>query len=84
MAITAANGGLIPWQQGIATPIGRFQFILGRELGATFYQSSENKIFIPADSTTDEVSIGNIESILFDIPILEYRPYRSFSSNQSS
>ena len=25
MAVTAGNGGLIPWQSGLATPIGRFQ-----------------------------------------------------------
>ena len=37
MAVTASNGGLIPWQAGWATRFGRFQFVLGRELGATFY-----------------------------------------------
>ena len=37
MAVTAANGGLIPWQLGRATRFGRFQFVLGREIGATFY-----------------------------------------------
>jgi hypothetical protein len=26
----------------------------------------------------------NYRSLFFDLPILEYRPYRSFSSNQSS
>jgi len=36
MAITAINGGLIPWQQILATRFGRFQFTLGRELGVTF------------------------------------------------
>ena len=34
LAVTAANGGLLGWQQGYATSIGRFQFVLGRELGA--------------------------------------------------
>ena len=33
MAVTASNGGLIPWQLGMSTRIGRFQFVLGRELG---------------------------------------------------
>ena len=37
MAVTASNGGLIPWQLGMSTRIGRFQFVLGRELGVTFY-----------------------------------------------
>ena len=37
MAVTASNGGLIPWQLGWATRFGRFQFVLGREIGVTFY-----------------------------------------------
>src|SRR5262249_22283724 len=37
MATQAVNGGLIPWQTGLATPIGRFQFVLGREVGLSFY-----------------------------------------------
>ena len=37
LAVTASNGGLFGWQQGWATGIGRFQFVLGRELGVTFY-----------------------------------------------
>lgn len=82
MAVTAGNGGLIPWQSGIATSIGRFQLVLGREFGATFYESSSNKIIAPSD--TGKLSITSVDSILFDIPILEYRPYRAFSSNQSS
>ena len=37
MAVTAGNGGLIPWQLGWATRFGRYQFVLGREIGVTFY-----------------------------------------------
>ena len=48
MAVTASNGGLIPWQNGWATRIGRFQFVLGRELGATFYgYGLENSTLVP-------------------------------------
>jgi len=36
IAAQSANGGLIPWQAGIATRIGRFQFMLGREVGLSF------------------------------------------------
>ena len=36
---TAGAGGLIPWQTGMITPIGRFQFVLGREIGVSFYGS---------------------------------------------
>jgi hypothetical protein len=37
MAVVAANGGLIPWQAGIAPPLGRCQFVLGREVGVALY-----------------------------------------------
>ncbi len=33
MAMTAANGGVIPWQAGLSTFLGRIQFVLGREVG---------------------------------------------------
>ncbi|MDG2305307.1 MAG: hypothetical protein P8R42_11770 [Candidatus Binatia bacterium] len=33
MAVTAGNGGFLPWQQGLATRFGRFQFVAARELG---------------------------------------------------
>ena len=85
MAVTAGNGGLIPWQYGWATGIGRFQFVLGRELGVTFYGLGRQR---PADRAARRpVGAGRIvdfKSIAYDLPILEYRPYRSFSSNQSS
>jgi hypothetical protein len=85
MAVTAGNGGLIPWQQGIATSIGRFQFVLGRELGVTLYgRSNSDQLIIQSDSISDPINLINYKSILFDLPIVEYRPYRSFSSNQSS
>ncbi|MFV1993378.1 MAG: hypothetical protein ACC635_05690 [Acidiferrobacterales bacterium] len=84
IAVTAVNGGLIPWQRGMATSIGRFQFVLGRELGATFYGwNNSDQIIVPADST-GPLRLYKIRSILYDFPILEYRPYRSFSTNQSS
>ena len=84
MAVTAANGGLIPWQSGWSTAIGRFQFVLGRELGITFYglQGSDQLIAPAVDASGPR--IVDFKSIAYDLPILEYRPYRSFSTNQSS
>ncbi|MGB8436506.1 MAG: hypothetical protein WCE38_19845, partial [Burkholderiales bacterium] len=86
MAVTAANGGLIPWQQGWATPIGRFQFVLGRELGVTWYGilAGEDQLLAPSDPPGGLGRVVNYKSVFFDVPILEYRPYRAFSSNQSS
>jgi hypothetical protein len=85
MAVTAANGGLIPWQQGWATRFGRFQFVLGRELGATFYgYGFENTIIVPGATPGAEARVVDFKAIHFDLPILEYRPYRAFDNRQSS
>lgn len=85
MAVTAANGGLIPWQSGWHTAIGRFQFVLGRELGVTFHgEHSDDQLVAPRVEPNGQTRIVNFKSIAYDIPILEYRPYRAFSSNQSS
>jgi hypothetical protein len=85
VAVTASNGGLVPWQLGWATPIGRFQFVLGRELGVTQYgRGSEDQMFVPPSQAGDGLRLVRFSSTLYDLPILEYRPYRSFSGNQSS
>jgi hypothetical protein len=85
MAVTASNGGLIPWQQGWATRFGRFQFVLGRELGATFYgYGFENTTVVPSATPGGDPRIVDFKSIHFDLPILEYRPYRAFDTKQSS
>jgi len=84
MAVTAANGGLIPWQSGWATAIGRFQLVLGRELGITFYGlHGADQLIAPAGDASG-ARIADFKSIAYDLPILEYRPYRAFSTNQSS
>ncbi|HEX4987045.1 MAG TPA: hypothetical protein VFV71_13365 [Burkholderiales bacterium] len=81
MAVTAGNGGLIPWQSGWATPFGRFQFVLGRELGASFYGlMGDDRLVVPEAPSR----IVDYKSVQLDFPILEYRPYRSFAANQSS
>jgi len=85
MAITAGNGGLIPWQAGWATGIGRFQFVLGREVGATFFgYGFENTTVAPPATPGAEARVVDFKSIQFDLPILEYRPYRAFDTKQSS
>ena len=86
MAIAAGNGGLIPWQSGIATSVGRIQFILGREVGVSFYGLSKTKptLVIP-DMTTGKSTVITYKSTLLDFPVIEYLPFqRSFSQEQSS
>ena len=85
MAVTASNGGLIPWQSGWATPIGRFQFVLGRELGVTFFGlMGEDRLFMPSATPGGSTRVVDYKSMYFDLPVLEYRPFRAFSSNQSA
>lgn len=85
MAVSSANGGVLGLQQGIATPFGRLQFVLGRELGVTFYGLEGNdQLVAPADDPGSTGRIVGFKSTSYELPILEFRPYRSFSMNQSS
>lgn len=85
MAVSASNGGLIPWQSGWATRIGRFQFVAGRELGVNIYGiASKDRLFAPGANPGDPVRLVDFSSVNLDLPVLEYRPYRSFAGNQSS
>jgi hypothetical protein len=86
MAVTAVNGGLIPWQLGWATRFGRFQFVLGREVGVTFHGlwTDDPSLLAPGAPPGSGPRVVQFESTYFEFPILEYRPYRSFDTTQSS
>ncbi len=59
--------------------------MLGRELGATFYgYGFENTMVVPGATPGAEPRVVDFKSIHFDLPILEYRPYRAFDTRQSS
>ena len=86
MAVQAANGGLIPWQAVIATRVGRFQFELGREVGISLYgYVSDQTVLLPTPGVPPiNATQINLKTIRFDFPIVEYRPFRTFSQKQSS
>ncbi len=85
LGVTAVNGGLLGWQRGWATRFGRFQFVLGRELGVTWYGlRGQQQLVAPPGDGAAVPRVVNFKSTYFDLPILEYRPYRAFSANQSS
>jgi hypothetical protein len=85
MAIQAANGGVLGVEAGIQTPIGRFQLMVGRELGATFYGYVNGKdVLLNYDASTGTVVPIAFKSIDFDIPVVEYRPFRDFATRQAS
>lgn len=84
MAARAGNGGLIPWQAGVATSFGRFQVILGREIGVTFngYLKDADSFILPAGES--DAVLAEVRSIQLEFPFLEYRPFRTFSLDQTS
>lgn len=84
IAMAAVNGGFIPWQSGFSTRMGRFQFILGRELGVSFYGLRSPKDFIIIPTSGSSSAVVEYRSTKIDFPILEYRPLRTFSQDQSS
>ncbi len=83
---TAGAGGLIPWQTGMVTPIGRFQFIVGREIGVTFYGSVQgaDSYLLPDWDVTGGLVLFSMHTTHLEFPILEYRPVRTFSRRQSA
>ncbi len=85
LAVTASNGGLIPWQLGMATPLGRFQFVLGREIGVAHYgRRGGDLFFAPAALGDGAPRLVRFRSTVVDLPVLEYRPFRSFAGSQSA
>ena len=84
--LESVNGGLIPWQAGIATRVGRFQFVLGREVGISFYHNgSDNPLVIPSPNLPPSSATRiTLSSTQFEFPILEWRLFRRFSLNQTS
>jgi hypothetical protein len=86
MAIEAANGGLIPWQAGIATRAGRVQFVLGREVGVSIFRNgSDHPFLLPTPGVPpNDTTLVSLNSLQVEFPILEYRLFRDFSVNQSS
>jgi len=79
MAVQAAGGGLIPWQAGIATRIGR-------KIGLSFYRNnSDHPLIIPTPGVPPaNITLVTLNSTQFEFPILDYRLFRTFSLNQSS
>ncbi|MCX6280805.1 MAG: hypothetical protein NTU51_02490 [Bacteroidetes bacterium] len=87
MLTKAGNGGLIPWQIGFVTSIGRFQFILGREVAVYLYGWPKNadRYILPVEinGMPDQVLVS-LRTTQLEFPILEYRPFHTFSSNQTA
>jgi hypothetical protein len=83
MGVAAVNGGLVPWQSVISTKIGRFQMVLGREVGVTLYGLRTPRDYILVPTANSSVAV-EYRSTKLEFPFLEYRPSRKFSQDQSS
>jgi hypothetical protein len=84
---TAGNGGLIPWQTGLLTSIGRFQFVLGREVGVYLFGSNSqpDTYIIPVTiNGAEDQAVVSCQSTQIEFPVVEYRPFHMFSSNQTA
>ncbi len=88
MAIVATDGGLVPWQTKLATPVGSLQLVAGREVGVDLFGYLGGKDAFLA--STGAVAGGApafvpvaLRSIEWDFPILELRPLREYGTRYS-
>jgi hypothetical protein len=84
MAVVAANGGILRWHSGIATSLGRFQFVLGREMAVYIYGRNKARDALFLIENDFQTFLVSYRSTQLEFPILEYQPTRSFATNQSS
>jgi hypothetical protein len=86
MAAVAANGGLLTIQTKLATPIGHFQFVLGREVGATFFGFAggyDTLVTATGNPDDPDLVIVGVRTISVEVPIIEWEPFRSYGSQQT-
>lgn len=88
MLSSAIDGGMLGWQGGVATPLGRFQFVLGRELGVNVFGSwgQSQKILIPIETVNmgPQTEALDLHSVEIEAPIVEWRLFKMFSVDQAS
>jgi hypothetical protein len=87
MGIVAASGGLFGWQSAFNTPIGAFQFLLGRDFGVVLFgyfgERMENIVVAAPGAIVSggrEAAFVSFRSLMLDFPSFEYRPLREFST----
>ncbi|HEY6929818.1 MAG TPA: hypothetical protein VJA66_09105 [Thermoanaerobaculia bacterium] len=86
MAATAANGGLIPIEGKLATPLGNVQLVLGREIGATFYGFAggyDTLVTVTGSEKNPQLVVVGVRTISLEMPVLEWEPFRSYGSQQT-
>ncbi len=82
MGIVAADGGLIPWQTKLATPVGPIQFVVGREVAATLFGYDTKDAYLASFDTPEGRRFEPIavKSIQWEFPVVEYHPFREYGT----
>jgi hypothetical protein len=82
MGIKATDGGVIPWQTKLNTPVGKVQFVFGREVGATLFGFGTKDAFLTVLSTPEGSVLAPIaiKTIQWEFPFLEIRPFREYGT----
>ena len=88
MAIVSADGGLIPWQTKLSTPVGSVQFVAGREVSVNLfgYLGGEDAFLAVSGRGPNGEPIFEpvaFRSIEWNFPILELRPLREYGTRYS-
>ena len=88
MVIVSADGGLIPWQTKLSTPIGSLQFVAGREVAVNLfgYLGGKDAFLAVSGRGADGAPIFEpvaFRSIEWDFPVLELRPLREYGTRYS-
>jgi len=86
VAITAASGGLLMYEQTFLTGAGSFQIVLGREVQVTLFGflGKDNVPLIVFPYTNPDGSadagVAGVKSVALGFPVLEWTPFRSFAT----
>lgn len=79
MALTAAYGGLVPWQRPIPTRAGAVQFVLGRKVDFLLYRQHIYDLYLPTGAS--EVFVHR--SYGFGFPFVEWKPLRNYGARSA-
>jgi len=84
VAVTAASGGLLPYEQSIRTGAGIFQIVFGREVQGTLYGYLGDRtlplVIVPLDSSGAQYGVMALRSVALSFPVLEWTPFRTFAT----
>ncbi len=86
MAIVSANGGVLGLQTIILTPIGSFQFMLGRQINVTLFNDDDPILRYDGGDPdlSSSYTLFSNNSLRLDFPFFTYQPLRAFAQKLTS